>query len=39
MSIKLMCCKCTVTYELALSKCPTCPYNVDHHDFGVVPCY
>ena len=34
-----VCCKCTTTYELALSRCPTCCYDADHHDFGFDPCY
>ena len=34
-----MCCKCTARYELALSKCPTCHYDADHHDFGFDPYY
>ena len=34
-----VCCKCTTTYELVLSRCPTCCYDADHHDFGFDPCY
>ena len=32
-------CKCTATYELALSRCPACRYDADHHDFGFDPYY
>ena len=34
-----VCCKCTTTYELALSRCPTCCYDADHYDFGFDPYY
>ena len=34
-----MCCKCAATYELALSKCATCRYDADCHDFGFDPYY
>ena len=34
-----VCCKCTATYELAVSKCPTCCYDADHHDFDFHPYY
>ena len=34
-----VCCKCRATYELALSKCPTCCYDGDHHDFDFDPYY
>ena len=34
-----VCFKCTATYELALSKCPNCHYDADHHDYGFDPYY
>ena len=34
-----VCFKCTTTYELALSRCPACRYDADHHDFGFDPYY